>query len=145
MFDALNIIAKIFHLTSNIKNLTFIIFFFLQNGNVMHSLRKVISINWFTVNITGCRRFQSRVAGHKPFAALGTHAHTHTHTHIKLLLLQRACCRVTQLLHQPLHCMLPQHPTGTAKLICDYFQCDFSKEYIAPWWWSQDRNMSERF
>jgi len=27
------------------------------------------------------------------------------------------------------HGMLPQYPTGTAKLICDYFYFDFSKEY----------------
>ena len=30
------------------------------------------------------------------------------------------------------HGMLPQHPTCTAKFICDYFKFDFSNEYIAP-------------
>ena len=30
------------------------------------------------------------------------------------------------------HDMLPVHPSGTTKLICDYFKCDFIKEDIAP-------------
>ena len=54
---------------------------------MMHGLTNIkrISINSFTVKITGYRRFRDRVAVHKPFAALGSHTHTHTHESLGML------------------------------------------------------------
>jgi hypothetical protein len=37
---------------------------------------KYISINPLTVNVTGYCRLHGRVAGHIPFASLGSHTHT---------------------------------------------------------------------
>jgi hypothetical protein len=56
---------EIFDLTSNIKNLTF---FNKWQCYVVFKKR-----HSFAVNIVDCRRLPGRVAGHVPFATLGSH------------------------------------------------------------------------
>jgi hypothetical protein len=64
-----NIVQKTVDFTTNIQKLMFL----LTSGSVMQYSRKGISISSFTVNITDCYRFHGSVAGHIPFATLGSH------------------------------------------------------------------------
>jgi hypothetical protein len=59
MFCALNIVPKKLDMTSNIQ-----IFIFFNKRHIIWCSRKGVSINSFTVNMTGYCRFHDRFAGH---------------------------------------------------------------------------------